>query len=609
MKLRLRLVFLAATTVVAMILGPVPAFAYPANGSLVGTVHFSHTCPDAGGHAGGISVGVAFDGTNLWYTCFDSGTEPDLLRADPKTGLFSATYNIDGGLGALAFDVTRNALWAAPGGPNLGAIWLIKLDAAENVMSSAIQFNAGADAGSLDDGIAFDAADDTLYFKPDVGPVIHHYTTAGVKLADLAAAASCMGTATSGLAIGGNLLFEGKNGCAHVYVVDKKTLAPAFDFSTIVAGDSTFRDEGLSCDNVTFAPVDVMWSKEAYAPMRAAAFAIPKGTCGVGGDSAINPAGTSISSVEGQSVTASVATFSDPDTSAPASEYSAVIDWGDASTSAGIITGAAGSFSVSGTHTYAEEGSYKVTVTVTDVDNPKSTGTANSTATVVDAALAASPACSATSLQKYNAPTATFTDAASPFGTLSDFTASINWGDASVTAGTVSGPDGGPYTVSGSHTFATTGTFTITTTIKDVGGAQAVTSCKTLGFAFAPGGGAFVIGDQNSAIGTPVTFWGAQWAKTNSLSGGAAPRSFKGFAKSPTTPTCGATFTAAPGNSSPPPAGPLPTFMAVIVTSKATKSGSTTSGTIVHIVIVKTNPGYSTNPGHAGTGTVVAVVC
>jgi hypothetical protein len=49
--------------------------------------------------------------------------------------------------------------------------------------------------------------------------------------------------------------------------------------------------------------------------------------------------------------------------------------------------------------------------------------------------------------------------------------------------------------------------------------------------------------------------------------------------------------------------------MAVIVTSKATKSGSTTSGTIVHIVIVKTNPGYSTNPGHAGTGTVVAVVC
>jgi hypothetical protein len=28
-----------------------------------------------------------------------------------------------------------------------------------------------------------------------------------------------------------------------------------------------------------------------------------------------------------------------------------------------------------------------------------------------------------------------------------------------------------------------------------------------------------------------------------------------------------------------------------------------------HIVVVKTNPGYRPNPGHAGTGTVVAQVC
>jgi len=314
---------------------------------------------------------------------------------------------------------------------------------------------------------------------------------------------------------------------------------------------------------------------------------------------------------EGAGFTAAVASFTDPTSTSVASEYTATIDWGDATpVTAGVISGATGGpFTVSGSHTYAEEGTYTVTVTITDSDTPANTATVTSTAKVADAALTASPACAATSLRAYSAPTATFTDAASPFGTLSDFSASIDWGDATVTAGTVSGPNGGPYTVSGSHTYATTGTFTITTTIKDVGGAKAVTSCTTLGFSFAPGGGAFVIGDQNSAVGTSVTFWGAQWAKDNSLSGGAAPRAFKGFAKSPTTPTCGATFTAAPGNSSPPPAGPLPTFMAVIVTSKATKSGSTTSGTIVHIVIVKTNPGYSNDPGHAGTGTVVAVVC
>jgi hypothetical protein len=49
--------------------------------------------------------------------------------------------------------------------------------------------------------------------------------------------------------------------------------------------------------------------------------------------------------------------------------------------------------------------------------------------------------------------------------------------------------------------------------------------------------------------------------------------------------------------------------MGVIVTSKASQSGSTDSGNIVHIVVVQTNPGYQPNPGHPGTGKVVAIVC
>ena len=49
--------------------------------------------------------------------------------------------------------------------------------------------------------------------------------------------------------------------------------------------------------------------------------------------------------------------------------------------------------------------------------------------------------------------------------------------------------------------------------------------------------------------------------------------------------------------------------MPVIVSSNITKSGNTISGDIEHIVIVQTNSGYSNNPGHAGTGTVVSQVC
>jgi hypothetical protein len=124
-------------------------------------------------------------------------------------------------------------------------------------------------------------------------------------------------------------------------------------------------------------------------------------------------------------------------------------------------------------------------------------------------------------------------------------------------------------------------------------------------YAFAPGGGAFVVGDR-SATGS-VTFWGAQWAKVNVLSGGAAPDGFKGFAINGAV--CGGTWSTDPGNSAPPPAGPLPAYMAVVVAGKSTKSGSQISGTAVSVVIVKTDAGYDANPGHAGTGTVVATLC
>jgi hypothetical protein len=120
-------------------------------------------------------------------------------------------------------------------------------------------------------------------------------------------------------------------------------------------------------------------------------------------------------------------------------------------------------------------------------------------------------------------------------------------------------------------------------------------------------GGSFVVGDLTQT--GAVTFWGAQWSKINSLSGGAAPSSFKGFEDTPATPGCGTAWSTDPGNSTPPPAGPLPSYMAVVVSSSVTKSGSSISGNTVHVVIVSTDPGYAGNPGHAGTGKVVATLC
>ena len=132
-------------------------------------------------------------------------------------------------------------------------------------------------------------------------------------------------------------------------------------------------------------------------------------------------------------------------------------------------------------------------------------------------------------------------------------------------------------------------------------------------FAF-PTHGAFVLADATAqgAGTTRVDWWGAQWSSRNTFSSGAAPAAFKGFAATirdlPTTSPaggCAGTWTTPPGNSSKP-VDDVPSYMGVLVAGTATKSGSTISGTYARIVVVHTDPGYSDNPGHPGTGTIVA---
>jgi len=134
-------------------------------------------------------------------------------------------------------------------------------------------------------------------------------------------------------------------------------------------------------------------------------------------------------------------------------------------------------------------------------------------------------------------------------------------------------------------------------------------SANTLIFAFLDHG-AFVLGDKTAVVGRSVTFWSATWSRENALSGGSAPPSFKGFAStvSSNPPVCRDNWTSRPGNSSKPP-DTLPPFMGVVVSSTIGKSGSTLSGNVPEIVVVRTNGGYASNPGHPGTGRVIAVFC
>jgi hypothetical protein len=75
-----------------------------------------------------------------------------------------------------------------------------------------------------------------------------------------------------------------------------------------------------------------------------------------------------------------VATFTTPDRIDSAAAFTAVITWGDGSTSTGVVTGGNGSFTVCGSHTYAAAGSYAVSVQITNPDTQSAT--ANDTAAV-----------------------------------------------------------------------------------------------------------------------------------------------------------------------------------------------------------------------------------
>lgn len=153
---------------------------------------------------------------------------------------------------------------------------------------------------------------------------------------------------------------------------------------------------------------------------------------------------------------------------------SASIDWGDLSTSVGSITlTGPTSYTVSGTHTYAATGSFALSVMVLDTiaigDSASTTG--NGTATVVAPLTVTASNISATATVPFSGTVATGTFT----GITGPFTATINWGDSNITLGTVV-TSGATFTVSGSHTYATAGSFPLLVTVSDTNGHSASSS-------------------------------------------------------------------------------------------------------------------------------------
>ncbi|MGH7137499.1 MAG: TIGR03118 family protein, partial [Pirellulales bacterium] len=187
--------------------------------------------------------------------------------------------------------------------------------------------------------------------------------------------------------------------------------------------------------------------------------------------------GVAIAATEGATFSGALATASDT-FAAPASVFSATIDWGDDTSSDATVSGPNGLFTISGTHAYAEDGTYAPVVTIADLSPGTISATGTLSAVVADAPISASSTTfNSTEGQAFAGSVATFSDD-NLSGTAADFTATIDWGDGTVSGGTVSGAGG--FTVGGTHTYTVGGTYTATVTIDDVGGSSAVAKSQAL---------------------------------------------------------------------------------------------------------------------------------
>jgi len=221
--------------------------------------------------------------------------------------------------------------------------------------------------------------------------------------------------------------------------------------SFTVEGGHTYADEGSDPASVTFTHTADGLSATA------------SGTVSVAEGDALTGHGTSFSITQNQVFSGTVATFSDIDTANVAGDFSATVDWGDGTTTAGTVSGSNGTFSVSGSHTYTTAGFDTVKVTLADDAPGTATATATSTAEVGFPGQEVLHAATEGKQLPNNTPVATFTDN-NPADHANSFTATIAWGDGVTTAGTVVG-SGGTFTVEGGHRYLDEGNDNATVTL------------------------------------------------------------------------------------------------------------------------------------------------
>ena len=183
---------------------------------------------------------------------------------------------------------------------------------------------------------------------------------------------------------------------------------------------------------------------------------------------------------------------------------------------------------------------------------------------------------------------------------LSEYSASVNWGDGHTTGGTVTSDGSGGWIVTASHIYDDSGSYTLGVSItSNVGGSASASSTATIANV-APTAGITGMPTGNATAGTAVTLS----ANVNDPSGADAAA---GFTDSWTVTKNGTSFTSGTGGSftfTPDDNGTYGVSLSATDKDGGTSAPATASITANPSVIAVTIPGISATAGQSFTGTV-----
>jgi len=265
----------AASLLILTLWSAQPAAAAP--GDPVADVLVPEPYPDQ------VSPSVAFDGHYLYYVEYGGST---LFRIDvpPAGAPVTATGHVGvpiagapSGIMTLSYDLGRDLFWAVSG-DGRSIYRLSKTGTATLAFTIADADRPGfTGVGPFPNEmkIAYDGADDTIWYSPDAISRIWHYQTFAdadgtaimvpatpyidVDIPPNDMSTECGGSQSSGVAVGGPHLFVTIAGCPYYFEYTKTGIKIAA-YPIAAAGPT---EEDAECDNVSYA-VPVIWIRDGY---------------------------------------------------------------------------------------------------------------------------------------------------------------------------------------------------------------------------------------------------------------------------------------------------------------------------------------------------------